>query len=205
MTEEIKKINQALNLAVAEQVERSAHDWLVAAKGTDWTEKFESMMRENNRLRAELAATVKSHYDMANELVTVKKERDNWKECAEIHIRMAGDLSAKLTASELARSKAVEALRHIRKSCQCDRSTTGFDYGDSHPNLGKHPRVGARWTTPSETVDAVLAVQPANEVLETLREVEHRLAEHVRTGWAGIKEHDAEALTKLRSLIGDKP
>lgn len=48
------------------------------------------------------------------------------------------------------------ALEHIKKACLCERGTGGFDYGDVHPQLGEHPRVGARWITPHGTCEAAL-------------------------------------------------
>lgn len=42
----------------------------------------------------------------------------------------------------------ISALKHSKDFCLCRRvKTTGFDYSEEHPRMGK-PKTGARWLTP---------------------------------------------------------
>lgn len=56
------------------------------------------------------------------------------------------EISPKLIA---ALREADRALETMQKHCVCDRNIIGFDYGETHKNLGK-PRAGARWLTPDD-------------------------------------------------------
>lgn len=55
-----------------------------------------------------------------------------------------------------------EALEHCRDFCLCHRNTTGFDYSEVHPNMGK-PGVGKRWLTPTDVAEPVLSLTPWKE------------------------------------------
>lgn len=47
---------------------------------------------------------------------------------------------------------ADKLLEQLRNTCICDRNTYGFDYGETHPKLGK-PGPGKRWLTPTDIID----------------------------------------------------
>lgn len=53
---------------------------------------------------------------------------------------------------------AVEALEFAEKSCLCERfeAKKGFDYGETHPVLGK-AGTGQRWLTPSCSIKDALS------------------------------------------------
>lgn len=65
----LKRANESLNHLISSEIERRAHEWMVAAKGTDWTELFERTYREVIYLRAEL--------ERANAPLANKTERDS--------------------------------------------------------------------------------------------------------------------------------
>lgn len=43
-------------------------------------------------------------------------------------------------------------LKEVQKHCLCSRNTVGFDYGETHPKLGK-PRAGSRWLAPVDLIN----------------------------------------------------
>lgn len=44
-------------------------------------------------------------------------------------------------------------IQNIYDACVCERMTSGFDYGESHPLLGM-PSTGARWNTPKDMIES---------------------------------------------------
>lgn len=96
---DIDKINEALNLKVAAEVERRAKEWLTAAMGADWTALYEAEIRTVGRLRGELNEVVRKQNGLLNTLSDytvmlnesriiasdMEKERDEWKHLSSKH------------------------------------------------------------------------------------------------------------------------
>lgn len=122
-------------------------------------------------------------HDCAAEFAALRAERD---ELGEKYVSLVASFSercVKLTASELARAKAVGALERIRDVEDNECSMT---------NVAKR----------------ALAAQPPNAVAETLREVESKIEafmyeDRERGGFFNLQTL-AEALAKLRGLLGER-
>jgi hypothetical protein len=56
----IEEINKTVNRTLNEEIERRLRSYLEASQGIDWTAKFESVVKENARLR-EALEKIKAH------------------------------------------------------------------------------------------------------------------------------------------------
>jgi hypothetical protein len=57
---DIEQICDALNEKLKAEVEIRCHEWLEAAKGTDWTRIFETTIRDKNNLLESLKETIET-------------------------------------------------------------------------------------------------------------------------------------------------
>jgi molecular chaperone GrpE (heat shock protein) len=95
-----------------------------------------------------------------------KKEQNLWAEDT-VHYRN------KITTLEAQNKKLgdvvlemVSVVDYLNKACLCDRKTHGFEYGQTHKNMGRPP-VGSRWITPKDNAELVL---PHADLIKQLKQ-----------------------------------
>lgn len=136
------------------------------------SEQWSQLLAEIDALRAERDAFA------GNLRECQSRDSESWKNIAEA-------FREKLTASELARAKAVEALKYCLTNSvtayTCERC------GETHPLPDLHLKQARK----------LLSAQPYNYTFDVLREVEKRMSEEC----VGSDEY-GQALAKLRGLLG---
>jgi hypothetical protein len=170
--------------AELETTRRELNSWKAEAQGRfkHYVGKTYELTQANmNRLILELEAASKERDAACEQLATfeqitlrLRAERDEAKALAKLdaahfkfkfrqqtkgNARLANrsDMQTEMTINVMKeRDRYRAALEHCSEHCLCERNTYGFDYGETHPKLGK-PKQGSRWLTPSDIARAALA------------------------------------------------